>query len=86
MHLFGRCDHALGNDVAFHDATENIDQNGFEVRVFQHDFECFGDFFRTRTTAHIEEVGRFATVQFDGVHRGHRQTRTVHEAANVAIE
>ena len=86
MHLFGRCDHALGNDVAFHDAAENIDQNGFEVRVFQHDFECFGDFLRTRTTTHIQEVRRFATVQFDGVHRGHRQTRTVHEAANVAIE
>ena len=86
MHLLGRRNHTLGDHVAFHDAAENIDQNRFEVRIFEHDFEGFGDFFRTRATAHIEEVRWFATVQLDGIHRGHCQTRAINQTADIAIE
>jgi hypothetical protein len=34
--------------------------------------------------ADVQEVGRLATRQLDRVHRGHRQARAVHDAADVA--
>ena len=33
-----------------------------------------------------QEVGRLATVELDDVHRGHRETGSVHQAGDVSVE
>src|SRR5690606_11443096 len=75
-----------GDHVAAHDATEDVDEDGLEVGVAQHDLEGLGDLLGGRAAADIEEVRGFATEQLDGVHGGHRQARAIDEAADVAIE
>src|SRR5690606_25168259 len=79
-------DHALGDDVAAHDAAENIHQDGLDAAVLQHDLEGFRDLLGRRTTAHVQEVGGFATEQLDGVHGRHGQARAIDQAADVAVE
>src|SRR5690606_2702360 len=37
-------------------------------------------------TPDIEKVGRIASVEFDHVHGGHRQSSTVHHAADLATQ
>src|SRR5690554_299106 len=51
-------DHALGDHVATHDATENVHKNGFDILVGEHDLESFGNLLCRRATSHVEEVGR----------------------------
>src|SRR5690606_21966036 len=69
-----------------HDAAEDVDQNGLDFRVLQHDFERFGDFLSRSAAADVQEVGRLAAEQLDRVHGGHGQTGAVHQAADIAIE
>jgi hypothetical protein len=78
-------DHAFGDHVATHDAAEDVDQDGLQAWVFQHDLEGFGHFLG-RGAAHVQEVGWLAAEQLDGVHGGHGQAGAVHQAADVAVE
>ena len=86
VHGLASGDHARGDGVALHDAAEDVDQNGLDLGVLQHDLEGFGHLLGGSATAHVQEVGRLSAEQLDGVHRGHGQTGTVHQAANVAIQ
>ena len=86
MHLFGGSNHTFGNHVALHNSAKNIDQDGFEFGIFEHDFERFGDFLSRRTAAHVQEVCRLAAVEFNRVHGRHRQARAIDQAANIAIQ
>ena len=79
-------DHAFGDDVATHDAAEDVHQDGFQARVFQHDLEGFGDLLGGCAAADVQEVGRLAAEQLDGVHGGHGQAGAVHQAADVAVQ
>src|SRR5690606_28507273 len=81
-----RGNHALGDDVAAHDAAEDVDQDGLHAFVLEHDLERFGDFLGRGAAADVEEVGRLAAEQLDGVHGGHGQTGAVDQAADVAVE
>ena len=83
---FHGIDDALGDDVALHNPAKNIDQNRFHAAVGDKDFECFRDLLLAGATAHIEEVGGFAAVVFDDIHRSHGQSGAVHEAGDVSIE
>ena len=47
---------------------------------------AFGDLLGAGAAADIEEVGRLAAVELDRVHRRHRQTGAVDDAADVAVE
>ena len=38
------------------------------------------------TTANVEEVGRITSGELDGIHRGHGQSGSVHEAGDISIE
>src|SRR5690606_13431793 len=58
-------DNALGDNVATHDAAEDINQNGFDAFVLKHDLEGFGHFFGRSATANVEEVGGLAAKQLD---------------------
>src|SRR5690606_15373514 len=82
----GRGDHAFGDDVASHDAAEDVDKDPLDVRVGQNDLERFGHLFLGRAAANVEEVGRFAAVMLDDVHRRHGQSGTVDHAADVAVQ
>src|SRR5690606_30116132 len=54
--------------------------------VLEHDLEGFGDLFSGCAAADVQEVGRLAAEQLDGVHGRHGQTSAVDQAADVAVE
>src|SRR6056297_919131 len=84
--LFAGLDDGRRDRRAASDAAEDIHQNGFAIRVGQQDPESFGHLFGICATTDVQEVGRFATVILDDIHRAHRQSGTVDQAADVAIE
>src|SRR5690606_5651849 len=84
--FFNSADNAFSDHVAAYDATKDVDEYGFNIVVRQNNFERFNYTFFGRTTAHIEEVGRLATVQLNNVHSTHSQTGTINHAADVAIQ
>ena len=86
LHLARRRHHALGDHVAAHDAAEDVDQDAFDVRVRQDDLERRGHPLLGGAAAHIEEVRRRRAIQLDDVHRRHRQSGAVHQAADVAVQ
>jgi hypothetical protein len=83
--LAGR-DHASGNGVALHDSAKDIDQNGLDLGVLEHDLEGFGHFLGSGAATHVQEVCGLGAKQLDGVHRCHGQTCTVHQTTDVAIQ
>ena len=85
-HLLDRGDHAFGDDVAAHDAAEDVDEDALHVRVGGDDLEGFGHLLLGRAAAHVEEVGGFGAVELDDVHRGHGEARAVDHAADLAIQ
>src|SRR5687767_4585149 len=86
MDLAGRRDDPFGDDVAAHDAAEDVDQYAFDRRVEQDDLERRGDLLLRRAAADVAEVGGGAAVQLDDVHSRHRQAGAVDHAADVAIQ
>ena len=83
---FYRIDDSLSDDVAFHDAAENIDEDRFHALVGNQNFKGLGDLLLGGAAADIEEVRRLAPVVLDDVHRGHGQAGTIHEAGDISIE
>src|SRR5882724_5826670 len=81
-----RGDHTLGNDVAFHDAAEDIDQDALHVRIGGNDLERRGDLGLVGAATDIEEVGWRHAVELDDVHRRHRKAGAVDHAADGAVE
>src|ERR1700731_3058544 len=78
-----RGDHALGDDVAFHDAAEDVDQDALHVGIGGDDLEGGGDLGLVGAAADVEEVGRRHAVELDDVHRGHGQAGAIDHAADV---
>src|SRR5690606_28276168 len=86
VHGLARGDHAFGNDVATHDAAEDVDQDGLDAVVLEHDLERFGDLLGRGAAADVQEVGRLAAEQLDGVHGGHGQAGAIDQAADIAVQ
>src|SRR5690606_38055723 len=84
--FFRSRDNAFGNDVAFHDAAENIDQDTFNSRIGENDLERSGHFFSGCAAAYVEEVCRERAVQFDDVHGRHGKAGTIDHAADIAVQ
>src|SRR5580704_14112896 len=84
--LAGGGDDALGDDIAAHDTAKDVDQHAFDVRVAEDQFEGGRHPVARRPAADVEKIGRVAAMQFDDVHRRHRQPRAVDHAADVAFE
>ncbi len=84
--LLDRGDHALGDDVAAHDAAEDVDEDALHLRVRGDDLERLGDLLLGGAAAHVEEVGRLRAVELDDVHRRHGEARAVDHAADLAVE
>ena len=82
---FGGVDDALGDDVAAHDAAEDVDEDAFDGGVGEDDFEGFGDGFFGGGASDVEEVGGVSAVVLDGVHGGHGEAGAVDEAPDRAV-
>src|ERR1700722_13019730 len=62
-HFLHRGDYALGDNVAAHDAAENVDQNAFHVWIGGDDLEGCGDFVLGSAPTNIETVSRTFPVE-----------------------
>ena len=86
MDLVGGVDDPLGDDVAAHDAAEDIDEDPLDIRVLEDDLEGFGDLFAAGAAANIEEVGRLAATFMEDVEGGHGQAGAVDQTTDAAVE
>ena len=84
--LVRRRDDALRDQIAAHDAAEDVDEDRLHVLVAQDQLEGFLDLLLVRAAARVEEVRRLAAAVVDHVERRHREARAVHHAADVAVE
>ncbi|KAF1773441.1 hypothetical protein GQ600_1002 [Phytophthora cactorum] len=79
--------HDTGRDhIAAHDAAENVDQDRLDLVIAVQDLEGLLHLLLGGASAHIQEVSGRAAVQRDDVHRGHGQTGSVHQTADVAVQ
>src|SRR5690606_13602418 len=85
-HFLHRGDDAFSDDVALHDAAEDVDQDAFDLGVGGDDLEGRCDLLLRGAAADVAEVGGFLAVQLDDVHRRHGQTGAVDHAADVAVQ
>src|SRR5690606_33613895 len=85
-HFLHRRDNAFGDDVALHDAAEDVDQDALDGRVGGDDLEGRRDLVLAGAAADVTEVGRLFAVQLDDVHGRHGEARAVDHAADVAVE
>jgi hypothetical protein len=85
-YLPDRSDDALSDEIAADDATEDVHENRPDALVGQDQLERLRHPLRRRATPDIEEVGRFAAMELDQIHRSHRQARAVDHAGDVAVE
>src|SRR5690606_16501078 len=85
VHFLDRGDDALGDHVAAHDAAEDVDEDRLHVLVRQDQLERLGHALLVGAAAHVQEVGRFAALELDHVHRRHRKPGAVDHAADVAV-
>lgn len=76
----------FSNELAGKDTTENVNEDGFDLRVSIQDFEGSLDLFNISTTTNVQEISRRTTVKLDDIHGTHSQTSTINEATNVTIE
>ena len=53
-----RADHAFGDDVAPHDAAEDVDEDAFDIVVGQDDLEGLGHALGRGAAADVEKIGR----------------------------
>src|SRR5450830_1179639 len=74
------------DDVAAHDAAEDVDEDGLHVRVGQDDPHRVLDLLLVRAAADVQEVRRATARELNDVHRGHREAGAVHHAAYVPVE
>src|ERR1700761_7582556 len=77
---------AFGNDVALHDAAEDVDQDALHIGIGGDDLEGGRNLLLAGAAADIEEVRRRHAVELDDVHRRHRKARAIDHAADGAIE
>merc|ERR1719397_2503455 len=80
------CNDALCNNIASHDASEYVHQQGVHLRISCDDFESFFYLVCSSSTTNIKEVGRAAAMEFNNVHSSHGQTSSVDHAPNVTIQ
>src|SRR5580698_10238806 len=81
-----RGNYTFRDDIALHDAAENIDQNALHVGIGGDDLEGRRDLFLGGAAADIEEVRRRHAVELDDVHGRHGKPGAVDHAADGAVQ
>src|SRR5229473_1065411 len=84
--LARRRDDALGDDVAAHDAPEDVDQDALDIGIGEDELEGGGHPLLGGAAADIEEVGGIAAIKLDDVHRRHGEAGAIDHAADIAVE
>nr|GME07389.1 Uncharacterised protein [Ipomoea batatas] len=79
-------DDAVCDQVATHDAAEDVNEYRFHRVVRQDDFKGFGYALFGRAAADIQEVRWLATVVLNDVHRTHREACAVNHTTDVAFQ
>src|SRR6266516_1922823 len=79
-------DDSLGNDVATHDASENVDEDTFDVAILENDLERLGDLFPGGSPPNVEEVGGLAANLVKNVEGRHGEPGAVYHAADVPLQ
>src|SRR5690606_4675431 len=79
-------DHAFGDDVALHDAAEDVDEDALHRRIRRDDLEGGRHLLLARTAADVEEVGGFGAIELDDIHGRHGKARAIDHAADIAVE
>src|SRR3954453_1312652 len=74
------------DDVAAHDAAEDVDQDALHGRIAEDDLERRRHLFLRGAAAYVEKVRGLATLELDDVHRCHRQAGAIHHAADRSVE
>lgn len=98
VEILGGLDDSLGDDVATHDASEDVDEDGVHLARVQilFDFYLIGigrdnleglrDLLDCGAATDIEEIGGLSSVEFDDVHGGHGESGSVDHAADISVE
>jgi len=102
LDTFAGVDDTIGDGGTVNDATENIDENGFNFWIFSNDSEGLLYLRLLHVAPYVEEVSWFPSIQlqmknqekdhdanndyFNDVHGGHRQPRAVDQASNVSFK
>ena len=81
-----RGDDAFGDDVASHDAAEDVDQDALHIGIGGDDLERRRDLFLGGAAADVEEVRRRLAIELDDVHGRHGKAGAVDHAADGAVE
>ena len=79
-------DQALGDGIATHNTTEDVNKDSSDLGVRGDELESLLDGLRGGTSTNVQEVSRVTTVELDDVHGSHGETGTVDKATNVTIE
>jgi len=82
----GGLDDTLCQFVAFQNASENVDQQGFDFRMLVQNLESGSNLVHAGSSSDIQEIGGLASVLLNNVHSSHSQSRTIHHAANISIQ
>ena len=77
---------ARGHDVAPHDSSKNINEDGLHIPVREQDAERVFHLLRRCAAADVEKVCGAAAGELDDVHRAHGKACAVHHAGDVAVE
>src|SRR5690606_41764543 len=81
-----RVDPTLGPSVTAYNATADIDQDRFYVRILENDIKACLDRLCTSRSAYVKEVCRFTTRKLDNVHGRHGQASSVDHTAYVTVQ
>ena len=79
--LLGRLHNTLRDDIALHDATEDVHQDGLDAIIGCDDLKSSRDLIDLRRTANVEEIGRLTAFVVTGRGRPELAVQTV-----VAVE
>mmetsp|Transcript_30542 Transcript_30542/g.76647 ORF Transcript_30542/g.76647 Transcript_30542/m.76647 type:complete len:255 (+) Transcript_30542:208-972(+) len=78
-------DDTFSDDITSHDTTKDVHQDSFHVLVIGQQLEGFSHTLHIGSSAYIQEVGRFSTMQFDNIHGCHCQTSAIYQTTNTSI-
>jgi len=84
--IFCGGNHSGGQNIATKNAAENIDEDGAHAGIAHQNAECVFYLLGGGAAADVQKIrGRTAGV-FNDVHGGHRETRAIDHAGDVAVE
>lgn len=79
-------DDGCGKVIAAENTAEDVDEDSFDLGVFVKKLEGLGELLTLGAATDVQEVGGLTAVELDDVHRGHGESSTVDEAADVSTD